>query len=161
MRPMATNASCSISSSRVTPNIAARTSTMSWASQRLTLRRSASWRAQVEHDTEPGEPRGCLTVQGCLATGDEEQDIAALLAQRRAASQEALQRRLEQGVADRDLPGGTNCAALARYLCTVSQGISVQASGGVAREQLLEVATLALAAMPQTAGAAAGAQAVN
>jgi AcrR family transcriptional regulator len=109
----------------------------------------------VEHDTEPGEPRGCLTVQGCLATGEEDQDIAALLAQRRAANQEALRRRLEQGVADRDLPVETNCAALARYLCTVSQGISVQASGGVAREQLLEVTALALTAVPQNARAKA------
>jgi AcrR family transcriptional regulator len=106
----------------------------------------------AEHDTAPGEPRGCLTVQGGLATNVEDQEVAALLAGRRAANQEALQRRLEQGVSDGDLPAGTDCVALARYLSTVSQGISVQASGGATREQLLEVAAIALAAIPQPAG---------
>jgi AcrR family transcriptional regulator len=106
----------------------------------------------AEHDTAPGEPRGCLTVQGGLATNVEDQEVAALLAQRRAANQEVLQRRLEQGLSDGDLPAGTDCVALARYLCTVSQGISVQASGGASREQLLEVAAIVVAAMPGAAG---------
>jgi AcrR family transcriptional regulator len=106
----------------------------------------------AEHDTAPGEPRGCLTVQGGLATNVEDQEVAAFLAERRAANQDVLQRRLEQGVSDGDLPAETDCGALARYLCTVSQGISVQASGGASREQLLEVAAIALAAIPQAAG---------
>jgi AcrR family transcriptional regulator len=106
----------------------------------------------AEHDTAPGEPRGCLTVQGGLVTNVEDQDVAAFLAERRAANQDVLQRRLEQGVADGDLPTETDCGALARYLCTVSQGISVQASGGATRKQLLEVAALALTAMPRVAG---------
>jgi AcrR family transcriptional regulator len=106
----------------------------------------------AEHDTAPGEPRGCLTVQGGLATNVEDQEVAALLAERRAANQDVLQRRLEQGVADGDLPAETDCGALARYLCTVSQGISVQASGGATRKQLLEVAALALTAIQRVAG---------
>jgi AcrR family transcriptional regulator len=106
----------------------------------------------ADHDTAPGQPRGCLTVQGCLAGSVEDLEVAELLAHRRAANQDALQRRLERGVIDGDLPADTDCEALARYLCTVSQGISVQASGGASREQLLEVAALALAAVPQVAG---------
>jgi TetR/AcrR family transcriptional regulator, copper-responsive repressor len=91
-------------------------------------------------------------VQGGLATNVEDQEVGALLAQRRAANQDVLQRRLEQGVTDGDLPADTDCVAVARYLSTVSQGISVQASGGASREQLLEVAAIALAAIPQAAG---------
>jgi AcrR family transcriptional regulator len=112
----------------------------------------------AEHDTAPGEPRGCLTVQGALATNVEDQEVAALLAERRAANQDVLQRRLEQGVADGDLPAETDSGALARYLCTVSQGISVQASGGATRKQLLEVAALALTAIPRVAGNPAAAR---
>lgn len=112
----------------------------------------------AEHDTAPGEPRGCLTVQGGLATNVEDQEVAALLAERRAANQDVLQRRLEQGVADGDLPAETDSGALARYLCTVSQGISVQASGGASRKQLLEVAALALTAIPRVAGNPAAAR---
>ena len=103
----------------------------------------------AEHDTEPGQPRGCLTVQGCLAASPEDRDVAEALARRRAANQDAIQRRLERGVEDGDLPAHTRPAALARYLLTVSQGISVQASGGASREQLLEVAELALSVVPE------------
>jgi AcrR family transcriptional regulator len=123
---------------------------MAQPTARLAARRFLEGAA--DHDTAPGQPRGCLTVQGCLAGDDEDLEVAALLAQMRAANQEALQRRLERSVIDGDLPAETNCEALARYLCTVSQGISVQASGGASREQLLEVAALALAAVPQVAG---------
>ena len=105
----------------------------------------------AEHDTALGQPSGCLTVQGCLACSSDDGEVAALLADRRRANQEAMQRRLEQGVADGDLPKGTDCDALARYLSTVAQGISVQASGGASREQLLEVAAVALAAVPEPA----------
>jgi AcrR family transcriptional regulator len=96
----------------------------------------------AEHDTEPGQPRGCLTVQGCLAASHE---VAEALARRRTANQEAIQRRFQQGVEDGDLPSSTDTAALARYMSTVS----VQACGGASREQLLEVAGLALATIPE------------
>ena len=107
----------------------------------------------AEHDTEPGQPRGCLTVQGCLTASPEDHAVAEALARQRAANQAAIERRFQQGVEDGDLPAGTNAAALARYIATVSQGISVQASGGASREQLLEVAELAVATIPEfTAG---------
>jgi AcrR family transcriptional regulator len=103
----------------------------------------------AEHDTEPGQPRGCLTVQGCLTARSEDREVAEALARVRAVNQDAIERRLQQGVEDGDLPRSTNTAALARYLSTVSQGISVQASGGASREQLLAVAELALSAVPE------------
>jgi len=102
----------------------------------------------AEHDAQPGGPAGCLTVQGCLAGGDGERGVAEMLARRRSENQATLQRRLEQGAADGDLPADTDCAALARYLSTVAQGIAVQASGGASRDELLTVAQVALAAVP-------------
>jgi AcrR family transcriptional regulator len=120
---------------------------MSQPTARLAAKRLLEGAA--EHDTEPGQPRGCLTVQGCLATSPEDREIAETLARVRAANQDAIRHRLQQGVEDGDLPTGTNTAALARYISTVSQGISVQASGGASRQQLLEVAELALAAIPE------------
>jgi AcrR family transcriptional regulator len=120
---------------------------MSQPTARLAAKRFLEGAA--EHDTEPGQPRGCLTVQGCLAASPEDREVAETLARQRAANQDAIQNRLQQGVEDGDLPAGTNTAALARYVATVSQGISVQASGGASREQLLEVAELALAAIPE------------
>ena len=105
----------------------------------------------AEHDTAPGQPRGCLTVQGGLAASPDDRDAAEALARVRAANQEAIQRRFQQAIGDGDLPAGRDAAALARYVATVSQGISVQASGGASYEQLCEVAELALAAIPDFA----------
>jgi AcrR family transcriptional regulator len=85
----------------------------------------------AEHDTAPGEPRGCLTVQGGLATNVDDQEVAAFLAERRAANQDVLQRRLEQGVADGDLPAETDCVSLARYLSL--HGLAGHLRAGVGR----------------------------
>jgi AcrR family transcriptional regulator len=103
----------------------------------------------VEYDTAPGQPPGCLTVQACLACDSDERDVADQLADVRRSTQETMQRRFEQGLAEGDLSTGTDCAALARFLSTVDQGISVQASGGASRDQLLEVVAIALAAFPE------------
>jgi AcrR family transcriptional regulator len=119
---------------------------MSQPTARLAAKRFLEGAA--EHDTEPGQPPGCLTVQGCLATSPEDRSVAEALARQRAANQAAIERRFQRGVEDGDLPAGTDTAALARYIATVSQGISVQASGGASRVQLLEVAGLALATIP-------------
>ena len=102
----------------------------------------------VEHDTTPGDPAGCLTVQGCITGGPGDREVAEMLARQRDRNRETLQGRLERGLDDGDLPAGTDVAALARYLSTVSQGISVQASGGADRETLIAVARVALAAVP-------------
>lgn len=103
----------------------------------------------VEHDTEPAGPRGCLTVQGCLATSPEDAEVAEALARVRFANQTAIKKRLDRGIEDGDLPEDTDTAALARYLSTVSQGISVQASGGALAAELREVVKLALAPIPE------------
>jgi AcrR family transcriptional regulator len=103
----------------------------------------------AEHDTQLGKPPGCLTVQGGIACGNENEDVAAQLADVRRSTTEAMQQRLAQGVADGDLPADIDTAGLARYLSTVAQGISVQASGGASREQLIDVAETALRAVPE------------
>lgn len=101
----------------------------------------------AEHDTRPGRPPGCLTVQGCLSAAHDSRDVVEALAQVRARNQAALARRLRRAVKDGDLPADTDAAALARYLATVAQGISVQASAGATHGQLQDVVRMALAAL--------------
>lgn len=103
----------------------------------------------VEYDTRPGRPRGCFTVQGCLVGSPEDHDVPQALARVRARNQKTIQGRLERGIEDGDLPADTDPAALARYLSTVAQGISVQSSAGASRKELLKVASIALAAFPR------------
>ena len=105
----------------------------------------------AEHDTLPGQPPGCLTVQGGLACSPADRDATEALARVRTTNEAALRHRFEQAIENGDLPDDADPAALARYVATVSQGISVQASGGASYEQLLPVAQLALEAIPELA----------
>ncbi|MCP3162720.1 TetR/AcrR family transcriptional regulator [Myxococcus qinghaiensis] len=113
-------------------------------------------RAAVEHlllgladaQTLPRGPRGCITVQGALVSGADAVPIQKELAARRAAGEKALRDRLEQGQREGDVPAHVDCADLARYFTTVTQGMSVQAATGASREELRRVARTALFAWP-------------
>jgi AcrR family transcriptional regulator len=96
--------------------------------------------------TDPNNPRGCLAVQGALSCGEAAETIKAELCGRRAAGEAALSERFERAKADGDLAASSDPRALARYVMTVQQGMSVQAAGGASREELLAVADMALRA---------------
>ena len=98
--------------------------------------------------TEPGNPVGCLLVQGALACDESSQPVRCDLAARRAAGEAALRARFERALADGDLPAEANPADLARLVTTVMWGMAVQARGGAGREELRRVADLALASWP-------------
>jgi AcrR family transcriptional regulator len=98
--------------------------------------------------TDPGNPHGCLGVQGALACGDAAASIKDELCARQARWQAALQRRFERARREGDLTGSASCADLAQYVATVVQGMAVQAASGATRQQLRKVADLALHAWP-------------
>lgn len=98
--------------------------------------------------TDPSEPPGCLLLQGGLTCGADTQDIPQELARRRAQMEEGLQARLARGIAEGDLARGADIGALARYFVAVCNGIAVQATSGAGREELRQVADLALKAWP-------------
>ena len=98
--------------------------------------------------SNPKHPRGCLLVQSALACGAEAESVRDALVAKRAAGEARLRQRLEKARGAGDLPKTARPADLARYLMTVTQGLSVQAAGGATRKQLRDVARLALAAWP-------------
>lgn len=98
--------------------------------------------------TAPGNPGGCLLVQGALACGEAAESVRRELSARRAAGETSLRERFMRAVSEGDLPAGVDCADLARYVVTVIHGMSVQAAGGASREQLLRVAEMTLRAWP-------------
>ena len=98
--------------------------------------------------TDSKHPTGCLLVQGALACGADASCVRRELAARRAAGEATIRKRFERAAKERDLPAGANPADLARYIATIQQGMSVQATGGATRKQLLQVAHLALRAWP-------------
>ena len=106
--------------------------------------------------TSPDNPSGCLLVQGALACGDESEPIRRRLIEERASAEARVLERLEKGVTDGDLRSDTDCADLARFICTIIYGMDVYASGGGAdREALWRSARMAMRAWPadtETAG---------
>jgi AcrR family transcriptional regulator len=102
----------------------------------------------VDMLTCPNTPQGCLLVQAALACGDEAEPVRRALIEKRTSGEKAIRERLERAVAEGDLPRGTNAADLARYLCTVTVGLSVQAASGAKRAELQRVAETAMRAWP-------------
>jgi AcrR family transcriptional regulator len=102
----------------------------------------------VDLVTDPKEPPGCLFVQGGMTCGVATQEIPQELARRRAYLETVLQERFTQARDAGDLPASADPAALARYLVTVCNGIAVQAASGAGREELRQIAALALNAWP-------------
>ncbi|OLT26855.1 TetR family transcriptional regulator [Actinomadura sp. CNU-125] len=107
-------------------------------------------------DVTTSGPGGCLLVQGALVTGRQNEAARREIESRRLQSEKMLAGRFERARAEGDLPPGTDTAALARYVWSVSYGLSVQAAGGTSREDLLQVAGTALQAVPGPASAPAG-----
>jgi AcrR family transcriptional regulator len=92
--------------------------------------------------------RGCLIVSGALACGEEAETVRRQLARLRQAAVTAFRERFARAVQDGDLPAGTDCATLARYIGTVLNGLAVQAASGATQKELRRVAALAMKAWP-------------
>ena len=92
--------------------------------------------------------RGCLIVCGALACGDEAEPVRQELARLRQGAVSTLSERLERAVQEGDLPEGTDCATLARYIATVLNGLAVQAASGATEKELRRVAAQAMQAWP-------------
>ncbi|MFF0223150.1 TetR/AcrR family transcriptional regulator [Streptomyces sp. NPDC004629] len=102
----------------------------------------------VRATTRPGCPTGCLGVQGSLAAGDPGRSARdALIAWRNEATS-LLRDRFQQAVDEGDLPPGTDPGLLARYVMAVANGIAVQAASGATRDDLQQVADMALQGWP-------------
>ncbi|MFI0820922.1 TetR/AcrR family transcriptional regulator [Streptomyces sp. NPDC021098] len=102
----------------------------------------------VRTTTRPDCPAGCLGVQGSLAAGDPGRSARDALIAWRNEAIALLRDRFQQAVDDGDLSPGTDPGLLARYLMTVANGIAVQAVGGATREELQQVADMALRSWP-------------
>jgi AcrR family transcriptional regulator len=102
-------------------------------------------RGAAEATTGRGLPRGCLGVQGALAAGPDSDPIRRRLVSWRRSGEAAIRARLKRARDEGDLPPGADPAELARYVCTILQGISVQAAGGATRNQLYRVGEMTMA----------------
>lgn len=98
--------------------------------------------------TSDCHPKGCLIVQAAISIGDDSNSIKDLLIQQRLNYEKLLSTRFEKALKDGDLTEDAKPKLLAKYLATLHQGMSIQATNGATKEQLLEITELALENWP-------------
>lgn len=106
----------------------------------------------VELLAQNPHPRGCMIVQGALSCGLEAEMMQKKLIAYRAHMEESFKKRFDSARDDSDLPEYANTSALAKYVTTIHQGISVQASSGASKDALMEVIEIAMLNWPGKVG---------
>jgi AcrR family transcriptional regulator len=107
----------------------------------------AALRRTVDFLSTPGYPKGCLSVHGALAVGDEANPIKQWLIEGRKNGEARARKRFEKAKKSGDLSPEIDAAALARYVSTVIQGLGVQASSGATKAELTKVVDIAISQM--------------
>lgn len=100
--------------------------------------------------SRPKRPRGCMVSTAVLTCATENQDEVQYVAQLRRAAVEAFKARIDRAIAEGEFKPSADSSALARYLGTIIQGMSIQAQDGATESQLLEVAELAIQTLRQS-----------
>lgn len=99
--------------------------------------------------TETSHPKGCMIVQAALSSGESAHLIKETLINYRTSYEAMLSDRLQRAQNEGDLPVGTNPKCLAKFLATLHQGMSVQATSGATEADLTEMADMALNLWPK------------
>lgn len=110
-------------------------------------------RGNVADYTDPSNPPGCMIVLAATTGTVGNEGVRDFLAELRRAGEEDVRRRLERGVAEGDLPPGTDVGTLAAFVVTVQQGLSIQARDGASRATLDAIVDHALAVWDALAAA--------
>jgi AcrR family transcriptional regulator len=104
-------------------------------------------RGVVDLLTDPRTPATCMWVHGALSCGDS--PLRDEFVAQRAAGLAELRKRFKRAVIEGDLPLESDVDTLARYVQTVNFGLTVQASTGATRKELLRVVDVALKDWPK------------
>lgn len=102
----------------------------------------------VEFFSNESTPNGCLMVQAALTCGKESRVIQQELIIYRKRFEAAFAARFELAKKQGDLPVTAHAADLAKYLATIHQGLSVQATSGATKVELTAVVEIALKNWP-------------
>ena len=98
----------------------------------------------AEFLSTPGNPRGCLMIQGALACSTDTEPVKQTMIDWRKGGEAALKVRLQQAQSEGELPREIQPADFARYLSSVVAGLGIQAANGATRPELRRVAAIAL-----------------
>ena len=93
-------------------------------------------------------PPGCLLASATASGSAAVADVQAAITTIRAGIVETLRARIKRDIAEGVLPERTDAAALAGFVMTVLQGLSVMARDGLSRPLLMGIVETALRVWP-------------
>jgi AcrR family transcriptional regulator len=102
----------------------------------------------VDFFSDKSTPNGCMIVQGALTCGQSSSKIQQELITYRNGIETMLTKRFDLAKTQGDLPPNLNTKQLAKYIATIHQGMSVQATSGATREELIAIVEIALKNLP-------------
>lgn len=88
-------------------------------------------------------PRGCMVALSSVGS-EGHAELGELVRSARAVALNRLKARLRQAVADGEIPASVDVHALARFMQTVQNGMSILARDGASRAELEAVAQVAM-----------------
>lgn len=103
----------------------------------------------------PATPTGCMIVLAAVNTSTANDQVRELLAESRRGSIVQVERRIQRGIDEGDVPEGIDTAALAGYISAVMQGIAIQSRDGVQAAQLHRIIDSSMTAWDALTGVAA------
>ena len=98
----------------------------------------------VDFLSQPDHPRGCLSIQGVLACGEDAEPVKQAMIAMRKGGDDALRKRMTKARESGELPEDIDPADYARFLSTVIRGLGVQAANGATRGEMKRVADFVL-----------------
>ncbi|MFI9404421.1 TetR/AcrR family transcriptional regulator [Nocardia sp. NPDC052316] len=98
--------------------------------------------------TVEDKPHGCMVVLAGSTYTTRSESVRDFLIEKRRETTEEIRQRMDRGVAEGDLPEGTNTSALAHFYATVLYGLSIQARDGASLAELTQSIDCAMAAWP-------------
>jgi AcrR family transcriptional regulator len=107
---------------------------------------SAVLRHHAEVFCDPDNPRGCMIVLAANTCSDRSRSVHEYLAGWRMVMERDFAERIERGIADGDVPAGTDAAAIGAFYNTVNHGMAIQARDGADRTKLSAIAESAISA---------------
>ena len=99
--------------------------------------------------TNPAMPPGCMVVGSALNTSKDSESVAQALVAMRRAGEAAILERLTRAQREGDLPKSAHVKALAAYVTTVLQGMTIKAKDGATRRELEAIAVQAMEGWPK------------
>ncbi|MBE1491220.1 TetR/AcrR family transcriptional regulator [Plantactinospora soyae] len=95
---------------------------------------------------DPARPTGCMVALAATTISAENDQVRAFLAECRQADVANLERRLDRGVSEGDVPSGTDTGTVAEFFYAVSLGMALRARDGASGQTLRRIAEATLAA---------------